>query len=152
MTRSGVGPEILDLQAVSGDAFAASRRITFLCIILIIYLSIYVFLAVLGLCCRSGFALVAASRGYSRYSVRASYCGDFSYCGARALECVGFSSCGSRALEHRLNIVVHGLRCSMACGIFSVQGSNPCLLHWQGDSLPLSHQESPRTTHFKSKC
>ena len=23
------------------------------------------------------------------------------------------------------------------------QGSNPCLLHWQADSLPLSHQESP---------
>ena len=60
-----MGPEILDLQAVPGDAFAASWRITFLCIMLIIYSSIYVFLAVLGLCCRSGFALVAASRDYS---------------------------------------------------------------------------------------
>ena len=28
-------------------------------------------------------------------------------------------------------------------GIFLVQGSNPCLLHWQMDSLPLSHQGSP---------
>ena len=27
-------------------------------------------------------------------------------------------------------------------GIFSNQGSNPCLLHWQVDSLPLSHQGS----------
>ena len=28
-------------------------------------------------------------------------------------------------------------------GIFLTQGSNPCLLHWQVDSLPLSHQGSP---------
>ena len=31
----------------------------------------------------------------------------------------------------------------VACGIFPDQGSNPCLLHWQADSLPLSHQGSP---------
>ena len=31
------------------------------------------------------------------------------------------------------------------CGIrdLSRQGSNPCLLHWQASSLPLSHQGSP---------
>ena len=27
-------------------------------------------------------------------------------------------------------------------GIFPAQGSNPCLLRWQADSLPLSHQGS----------
>ena len=32
------------------------------------------------------------------------------------------SSCGSR------------LSCSVACGIFPDQGSNPCTLHWQADS------------------
>ena len=35
-------------------------------------------------------------------------------------------------------------------GIFLTQGSNPgllCLLHWQADSLPLSHQGSPRNTY-----
>ena len=37
---------------------------------------------------------------------------------------------------------VHGLSCSVACRIFLDQGSNPCLPHWQIDSLPLSHQES----------
>ena len=37
---------------------------------------------------------------------------------------------------------VHGLSRSAACGIFADQGSNPCVLHWQEDSLPLSHQES----------
>ena len=29
------------------------------------------------------------------------------------------------------------------CGIFSDQILNPCLLHWQVDSLPVSHQGSP---------
>ena len=37
-------------------------------------------------------------------------------------------------------VMVHGLGCSSTCGIFWHQGSNPCLLHWQADSLPLSHQ------------
>ena len=37
----------------------------------------------------------------------------------------------------------HGLSCSEAFVIFSQQRSNPCLLHWQVDSLPLSHQGSP---------
>ena len=30
-------------------------------------------------------------------------------------------------------------------GIFPTQGLNPCLLHWQVSSLPLSHQGSPFT-------
>ena len=30
-----------------------------------------------------------------------------------------------------------------ACGIFLDQGSNPCPLHWQVESQPLDHQESP---------
>ena len=43
----------------------------------------------------------------------------------------GFYSTGSI-------IVVRGLICSTACEIFLDQGLNPCLLHWQVDSLPLS--------------
>ena len=46
--------------------------------------------------------------------------------------------------------VVHGLSCSTACGIFLDQGLNPCLLHWQKDSLPLSYQGSPRSCFVKS--
>ena len=34
---------------------------------------------------------------------------------------------------------MHRLNCSGACGVFPDQGSNPGLLHWQADSLPLSH-------------
>ena len=62
---------------------------------------------------------------------------------AWALARLGFGSCGSRALEHRSMVVTHRLSCSVACGIFLNQGSNPYLLHWQADSLPLSHQGSP---------
>ena len=38
----------------------------------------------------------------------------------------------------------NGLICSAARGIFPDRGLNLCLLHWQADSLPLSHQGSPR--------
>ena len=34
-------------------------------------------------------------------------------------------------------------------GIFPTQGSNPHLLHWQVDSLPLNHQGSTRYTQKK---
>ena len=39
-------------------------------------------------------------------------------------------------------VVGRGLSCCSACGIFLDQGSNPCLLHFQADSLPLSHRRS----------
>ena len=39
--------------------------------------------------------------------------------------------------------MVDGFCCSEAHGIFLDQGSKPCLLHWQADSLPLSHKGSP---------
>ena len=58
-------------------------------------------------------------------------------------------------------VVARGLSCSSAYGIFPHHGdqthdqthgdqttswrSNPCLLHWQTDSLPLSHQEVVKT-------
>ena len=69
---------------------------------------------------------------------------------ATLLWCTGFSWWWLVLLaEHGLSgtwaslAVTHGLRCSTACGIFLDQGLNLCLLHWQADSLPLSHQGSP---------
>ena len=47
-------------------------------------------------------------------------------------------------------VVAHRLGCSMACGIFLDQGLNPCLLHWQADSSPLSHQGGPGKLIFDS--
>ena len=63
--------------------------------------------------------------------------------GLQLLRCVssavvgpGLQNTGSVAVEHRLS-------CSTAHGIFLDQGSNPCLLRWRADSLPLSYQGSP---------
>ena len=47
-------------------------------------------------------------------------------------------------------VLVHGLSFSMVCGMFPDQGSNPCLLHWQVDSLPLNHQGSTPAPNFHS--
>ena len=38
---------------------------------------------------------------------------------------------------------MQGLSCPQAHGIFPDQGPNHCLLQWQADSVPLSHQGSP---------
>ena len=70
--------------------------------------------------------------------VRDSHCGGFSCFRARALGAWA-QALGARASA----VVVHGFRCSPACGTFLDQGSNPCPLHLQVDSQLLSHQGSP---------
>ena len=47
-------------------------------------------------------------------------------------------------------VAVHRLRGSMVCGIFLGQGSNPCLLCWHADPLPLSHQGNPVLVVFRT--
>ena len=43
--------------------------------------------------------------------------------------------CGPQWLQHLGSVVVlHGLSCPKACGIFPDQGSDPCPLYWQVDS------------------
>ena len=59
-----------------------------------------------------------------------------------ALAEYGLNSCGSLLENTGSTGVAHGLSCPMACGIFPDKGLNPCFLHWQADSLPLSHQGS----------
>ena len=87
--------------------------------------SIYFILFILGF---AGFSLLL--RLFSSFCTQASHCDGFSYCGVQPPGHVGSV------------VVAHGLRCSMVCRIFLDQGSNPCLLHWQVDSLPVSHQGS----------
>ena len=53
---------------------------------------------------------------------------------------------GLQQLQHVGSAAVHRLSCSEARGIFPDQGLNPCLLHWQVTSSPVSHQGSPSTT------
>ena len=45
-------------------------------------------------------------------------------------------------------VVTHGLSCSEAYGIFPDEGFSPCFLHYQVDSLPLSHQGSPKESYL----
>ena len=99
---------------------------------------IYLYIGCAGSLLMHGF--FSSFRGWgllSGCSAQASRCGAFSCCEAQALERVGFSSRGSQALERRLR------GGAATCGIFPDQGSNPCPLHWQVDSSPLSHQGSP---------
>ena len=77
-----------------------------------------------------GLSLVAASGGHSS-----------SRCAGLSLTRPLLWSTSSRRAGSV--VVAHGPSCSAACGIFPDQGSNPCPLHWQVDSQPLSHQGSP---------
>ena len=98
-----------------------------------------------------GPSLVMASRWLpSSCNAWPSHYSGFSCCRAWALECLGFSSCGTWAQQLQLlgsraqaNSCGTQASCSAASGITLHQGSNPCLLHWQVDSLPLNHQGSP---------
>ena len=88
---------------------------------------------------------------YNGMWVQASDCGSFSNCGAWALgtRAAVVAAGGLRSFSFQSTgsmVAVHGLSYSTACGIFLNQGSNLGLLHWQADSLPLSHQESPQST------
>ena len=55
--------------------------------------------------------------------------GVYSSCGVSASHCTGFSCCRAQALELSGSVVVvHGLSCPAARGIFLDQESNPCPL------------------------
>ena len=92
----------------------------------------------LGLYCCQGFPLVSASRG-SLLVARASHCRGFSYCRARALGLRG-SAVVVPGLYNTGSIVAYQSSWPETCGILPDQGSNPCLLKWQVDSLPLGLQ------------
>ena len=96
-------------------------------------------LTVLGLCYCSGFSLVVVS---GLLIVVVSLVVEHRLSGkwASVVAACGLSSCGSQALSTGSIVVVHGLSCSAICGIFPDQGLNGCPLHWQVDSLTLSHQ------------
>ena len=101
-----------------------------------------------------GLSLAVVSGGgglLSSCSTQASHCCGFSRCRAGALGHSGFSSCGRQAQQLCLlgsrtqaqQLCHTGLSCSTGYEIFPAQGWNLCLLRWQVDSLPRSHQGSP---------
>ena len=89
------------------------------------YLFIYFWLCWVFVSVR-GLSLVVASGGHS-----SSRCAGLSLLWPLLLRSTGSA------------VAAHGPSCSVACGIFPYQGSNPCPLHWQADSQPLRHQGSP---------
>ena len=99
---------------------------------LFFFFLIYLFMSVLVFVSVRGLSLVAASGGHS-----SSRCTGLSLSRPLLLRSTASRRAGSV-------IVAHGPSCSVACGIFPDQGSNPCALHWQADSQPLRHQGSPQ--------
>ena len=121
------------------------------CIILIYFIRFRIFLfflfgsAASRLLCR--LCSLVASRGYYLVAVRGLLIAVASLVGSRVQALVVVAR-GSVLVAPGLwsthsVVVVHRLSCCAACGIFADQGLNLCLLHWQADSLPLSHQGSP---------
>ena len=97
----------------------------------------------LGLPCRAPAfsSLVVVSRGYSLVVVSRLLIGV-----ACLVEHRLSGAWGSVvAVSGLLRLPGSGVQALLLCGsgIFLDQGSNLCLLHWQADSLPLSHQGSP---------
>ena len=95
-----------------------------------------------GLRCCPGFSLAVGSELLSSSGVRA-FPSDGSSWGTRAPGHVGSPVAVPWLQSTGPAVVVRGLSCSVARGIFPDQGSNPCLLHGQVCSLSLSHQVSP---------
>ena len=109
---------------------------TYLLTYLLTYLFIYVWLCWVFVSAR-GLSPVVASGGNS-----SSRCAGLSLSRPLLLRSTGSRRAGSV-------LVAHGPSCSVACGIFPDQGSNPCPLHRQADSQPLHHQGSPSLYTFK---
>ena len=93
-------------------------------------------------CCELIFSSCREKGIPSSCGVRASHCSGLSR-GGRDLGHVDSAVAAPRLQSPHSGAVVHGLSRSEACGIILDQGSNSCALHWQADSLPLSHQGSP---------
>ena len=86
------------------------------------------FLAALGLHCCAGFSLVAVG-----WLLVAEHCVQRVWASGVA---------APRLWRTGSVVVVHGLSCSVACGILLGQGLYLCLLHWQTDFSSLATGEA----------
>ena len=68
--------------------------------------------------------------------------------GLQQLQCMGAIVAGLVLWSTGSIVVAHVFSFSKACGILLDQGSNLSFLHWEVDSLPLSHQGSPQINTF----
>ena len=101
-------------------------------------------MAVLGLHCYTR-AFSNCSEGYCLAAVFGFLMLGASLAMAQGLQAAWTSVAAVPGLQSTGSVVVaHGLSCFTECGIFLDQGLNPRLLHWQANSLPLSHQGIPK--------
>ena len=114
----------------------------------------FLFLALLDLCCCSGFPLVLSSGGYSLVAALGFPSRWLPFLQSTGSRARGLQQLWLQALEPGSVVAARGLRCSAARGVFPDQELNvlagglntltgACLLHWQVDSSPLSQQGSP---------
>ena len=133
-------PKLLHFQSVR---CSNTLMIFYLFIYLQNYVFTYLVLAALSLCCCTRVFLQLLQRvgATSLFSAHASHCSGFS-CSEHRLQAHGLQQLqrvGTVVAALGLQItssaaVVHGLSCSVACGIFPDQGLKPCPLHCKGDS------------------
>ena len=81
--------------------------------------------------------------GYDKKSDLFTLLGSILDCCFITKLCLTFAIPGTVAHQAPLSMDVPGRNTGVGChfllqGIFPTQGSNPCLLHWQVDSLPLT--------------
>ena len=68
--------------------------------------------------------------------------------GLQYLQHLGAAAVAPGLQSTGFTVVMHGLSCSLARAFFQDQELNLCLLYWQVDSLPWSHQGSPERLFF----
>ena len=103
----------------------------------------FISLAVLDLHYCVGFSVVVESRGYPLVAECRLLNAVASLVAEHGLKDMGASVVATHVLLSTGSVVVvHGLSCSVACGILPNQVSNLCLLHWYANSS-LNHQRSP---------
>ena len=108
------------------------------------YVCMYVYLVVLGLCCCAQAFSSCGEAGYSLVAVCGLIITVASLVQRRLYALM------IQQLQHAVSVAAApGLSCSEACGIIPGQGSNPCPLHWQVDSHPLYHQGSPNPLFYR---
>ena len=136
--------------------FFISSCVSFLKIMLFTYL----LSAVLGPCCCAGFFSSCGEWGCSLAAVcrlltaAASLVASMS---SRALRLQKPRLLGSVVADTGLQstgsiVVAHRLSCPESCEIFPDQESKRNLLHWQANSLPLSHREAFSLTFKGEFC
>ena len=140
-----------ETQPTPGADAVKTVKVDFLLIVLLIRLLV---LGCAGLHCPGGFSPVSMGRGCPLAAVcrpPAQRLQQRAGSGAHGPQRFGLPGSGAQAQD----LWSTGLVCPLARGvipsvhgIFPDPGSSPCLLHWQVDSLPLSHQGSSIWTVF----